>query len=91
MRAELAKLRAELEDHKTSQGSMGMTSAVFKELLDTQAKVLAQAVKGGQEKRTSTNRIQPTYKPPVLGDEGKVAVKLRSSLIILQVLKDFWL
>ena len=33
--------------------------------------MLAATVKGTSEKRTSTIRIQPTYKPPILGDEGK--------------------
>ena len=28
-------------------------------------------MKGNPDKRSSTIRIQPTFKPPVLGDEGK--------------------
>ena len=32
---------------------------------------MASAMKGNPDKRSSTIRIQPTFKPPVLGDEGK--------------------
>ena len=29
------------------------------------------AAVNGKEKRTSTIRVQPTFKPPILGDDGK--------------------
>ena len=43
----------------------------LKELLDAQAQMLATAIHGGTEKRTSTIQIRPELKPPVLGGEGR--------------------
>ena len=66
--------------------------AAFKEKFESQAKVLAVAVKGKTGGRTSTIRILPTYKPPSLGDDQPIILSqlpLFSDVVLVFVQNSF--
>ena len=61
----------DLDDERARRADSGVSGAALKEIFDAQAKTFATAIRGSTDKRSSTIRIQPTSKPPILGDEGK--------------------
>ena len=80
---ELARLRRDLEEERARRDrerDTGSPSVKFKEIFDAQAQMLATALKGSSDKKSSTIRIQPTFKPPMLGDEGKSSRDIKECL-----------
>ena len=71
LRDELVRLRRDLDEERARRADSGVSGAALKEIFDAQAKTFATAIRGSTDKRSSAIRIQPTFKPPILGDEGK--------------------
>ena len=81
---ELARLRRDLEEEllrRDRERDTGTPGVNFKEIFDAQAQMLATALKGSSDKKSSTIRIQPTFKPPVLGDEGKSSRDIKDMFV----------
>ena len=62
---------SELDELRARQAGEGLSGIGLKDFLEAQTKAFSAALKGSADKRSSTIRIQPTFKPPILGDEGK--------------------